>query len=115
ISSFKHIVLIIQENRSTDNLFCALCLPPYGTQASCSTKPTGSQYNIQYGNWLDKTSPTGVTQPSSIPLVNSYDLSHFHHDFLLQCDKDSNGNCKMDGAASVACDPLDCGGFAHAQ
>ncbi|MBA3914766.1 MAG: hypothetical protein H0X25_13160 [Acidobacteriales bacterium] len=115
ISSFKHVVIVIQENRSTDNMFYALCQPPYGTFASCSTTPTGSQYNIKTSDWLDATSPTGVTQPTPVDLVEPYDLGHLHHSFVQQCDKDASGACRMDGAASVVCDPPDCSGYTHAQ
>ncbi|MBA3914767.1 MAG: hypothetical protein H0X25_13165 [Acidobacteriales bacterium] len=114
ISNFKHVVVVIQENRSTDNLFYSLCLPPYGSTSSCSTTPTGSQYNIQFSNWLDSTSPTGVTQPSPVDLAGAYDMGHLHHSFVQQCDKDSNGKCRMDGDALVVCTPSDvCAGVPH--
>ncbi|MBA3914716.1 MAG: hypothetical protein H0X25_12910 [Acidobacteriales bacterium] len=116
ISSFKHVVLIIQENRTPDNLFYALCLPPYGSQKSCSTAPTSKQYNIQTANWLDKTSKNGVTQPSRANLAGGYDLGHLHSAFTALCDKDSNGHCRMDGEAGVTCEPAgSCDGFAHPQ
>src|SRR5690242_3639909 len=105
ISSFKHVVIIFQENRTPDNLFQGLCAPPYGTSASCSTVPTGKQYNIQTKDWFDKTSSTGVTQPLPVALANDYDLSHMHSGFVAQCDKDSTGKCRMDGSAKVACFP----------
>jgi len=103
ISSFEHIVVIVQENRTPDNLFQGLCAPPFGTSSSCSTTPTGSQYNIQTGNWLDKHSPTGTTQPTLIPLGTSYDLSHAHSAFNAQCDANAVGVCQMDGAGDVFC------------
>jgi phospholipase C len=100
ISSFQHVVVIFQENRTPDNLFQGLCT----TASICSITPTVSQYNIQTSNWLDKTSPTGVTQPGPVPLANAYDLSHAHTAFTKQCDLDTTtGNCKMDGAAGVGC------------
>jgi phospholipase C len=104
ISSFQHVVVIFQENRTPDNLFQGLCSPPFGTAEACSVRPIHSQYNIQTSNWLDKTSATGVTEPTTIALANAYDLSHAHSAFVGQCDKDSvTGACKMDGSASVAC------------
>ena len=30
IPNFRHIVVMVQENRTPDNLFQGLCLPPYG-------------------------------------------------------------------------------------
>jgi len=104
IASFQHIVVIFQENQTPDNLFQGLCYPPFGSAASCSTTPNSSQYNIQTGNWLNRHSPTGVTQPAPVRLANKYDLSHAHSAFVAQCDRDAvSGVCKMDGAGDVAC------------
>ena len=104
ISSFKHVIVIVQENRTPDNLFQGLCHPPFGTSASCSTTPNATQYNIQTGNWLDKHSPTGVTQPLPVALGTSYDLSHAHGAFDSQCDANpSSGACRMDGSGDVSC------------
>jgi len=104
ISSFKHVIVIVQENRTPDNLFQGLCHPPFGTSESCSTTPNSTQYNIQTSNWLDKHSPTGVTQPLPVLLGNTYDLNHSHGAFDLQCDANpSSGACRMDGAGDVSC------------
>ena len=104
IVSFSHIVLIVQENRTPDNLFYALCLPPYGSASSCSTQPGASQYNIQTTKWRDNTSPNGVFTPTTIPLSNQYDLRHSHADFLAMCDLNpATGRCRNDGAAQVVC------------
>lgn len=104
ISSFEHVVVVFQENRTPDNLFHGLCSAPYGTANSCSTKPTTSQYNIQTKNWLDKHSSTGVTQPSSVALANAYDLGHVHKSFTQMCDVNkTTGACRMDGAGDVFC------------
>ncbi|HEV2469296.1 MAG TPA: alkaline phosphatase family protein [Candidatus Sulfotelmatobacter sp.] len=104
ISSFEHVVVVFQENRTPDNLFHGLCSAPYGTANSCSTKPTTSQYNIQTKNWLDKHSSTGVAQPSSVALANAYDLGHVHKSFTQMCDVNkTTGACRMDGAGDVFC------------
>jgi phospholipase C len=102
ISSFKHVIVVVQENRSPDNLFQGLCSAPFGNTTSCSTTPTGSQYNIQTSNWLDKTSSTGTTPPTIVALDNDYDPNHAHVDFTSQCDLEA-GVCKMDGAAGNGC------------
>jgi phospholipase C len=103
-ANFQHVVVIFQENRTPDNLFQGLCTPPLGNAAACSTTPTTAQYNIQTANWLDKTSPTGFTQPLPVPLANKYDLSHAHSAFVTQCDLNNTaGACRMDGAAGVSC------------
>jgi phospholipase C len=104
ISSFQHVVVIVQENRTPDSLFHFLCSPPYGAANLCSTTPSASQYNIQASNWVDKSSTSGVTQPTAIRLANKYDLSHAHSAFVAMCDANpATGVCKMDGASGIAC------------
>lgn len=103
ISSFQHVVVIVQENRTPDNLFQGLCSPPFGGLASCGTGPSNRGYNIQTKSWLDKGAPGGVIQPLPVPLANSYDLGHTHGAFKSQCDINQAGVCAMDGAARVPC------------
>jgi phospholipase C len=95
---FKHVVVIFQENRTPDNLFQGLCHPPFGDRHSCSTTPTEHQYNISTTGWLDKNSPTGVTDPGPVPLGNTYDLSHAHAAFLSMYD-----GGRIDGAGDIPC------------
>ncbi|HYX23143.1 MAG TPA: alkaline phosphatase family protein [Thermoanaerobaculia bacterium] len=102
IQKFSHVVVIIQENRTPDNLFHGLCVSPFGSATSCSTTPTSSQYNVQTSNWKDKTSPGGVIQPTAVALANAYDLSHAHPAWVTQCDLTA-GACLMDGADGVNC------------
>jgi phospholipase C len=98
ITSFQHIIFVVQENRTPDNMFQGLCATP----SACSAQPGPRQYNIQTSAWLDKTSPTGTTPPHAVPLGVGYDLSHVHPGFLTMCDL-KNGACAMDGAANVYC------------
>jgi phospholipase C len=102
--SFTHVVIVVQENRTPDNLFYGLCTAPFGTAQSCSTTPTSLQYNIQTENWLDRSAPGRVIQPLTVPLQNTYDLSHAHTSWVKQCDLTA-GQCLMDGAAKVKCSP----------
>src|ERR1700722_8226419 len=100
--NFKHVVVIVQENRTPDNLFQGLCSAPYGSAGSCGASL--SQYNIQTANWLNKNSSTGTTQPGVVALANKYDLSHAHTAFVQMCDANSVTNaCQMDGAAAIHC------------
>ena len=102
--AFKHVVVIVQENRTPDNLFQGLCTAPYGSAQSCTTTATGSKYDILTQHWLNKKSATGITEPTVIPLANSYDLSHAHSAFVAMCDANAmTGACSMDGAAGIAC------------
>jgi len=103
IVNFRHVVVIVQENRTPDNLFQGLCQPPYGAANLCSATPSSSQYNIQTNNWLDNSSPRGTTQPASVQLANKYDLSHAHSAFVAMCDAAPGGACRMDGASGISC------------
>ena len=76
ISSFKHIVLIVQENRTPDDLFQGLCLPPYGSPSACGTGT--SQYDIQsYG--YDENGNKIALLP--VPLGYPYGGIHSHDGF----------------------------------
>src|ERR1700730_15336802 len=106
IWNFQHIVVIVQENRTPDNLFQGLCISPTALQRPCSTTPSSSQYNIQTNNWLDKKSSTGTTQPTPARLANSYDLSHAHSAFVKMCDAyPGTGVYRMDGAGISPASP----------
>jgi phospholipase C len=100
ISSFQHVILLIQENRTPDVFFQGLCT----TAKACSTTPSSAQYNIQTRNWLDKTQASGVIQPLPTALNAGYDNTHSLSAFKSQCDLNkTTGVCKMDGAAGVTC------------
>jgi phospholipase C len=82
----KHVVFVIQENRTPDNLFGALLTWP-------GINP--SNYDIASSG----TNSKGQTIPlAPIPLGNLYDLSHAHHAFLQMYDRG-----KMDGADLITC------------
>jgi phospholipase C len=107
-AGFKHVIVIVQENRTPDNLFQGLCVPPYGSASTCSTTPSATQYDIKTSAWLDKFAPGGTIAPKPVPLANTYDLNHAHSGFLAQCDADPGTTvCKMDGRArcSGTCPP----------
>src|SRR5580698_6914498 len=102
ISNFQHVVVIVQENRTPDNLFQGLCAAPYG---ACAVPPTAAApYDIETSNWKTKT---GSIQPAPVALANTFDLSHAHSAFNSMCDivAGDPAHCKMDGAAGIACAP----------
>lgn len=105
VPHFQHIIVIVQENRTPDNLFQGLCAPPYGSSQSCSTSPGPNQYNIQTAMWLDASNARGYTQPQIVGLGDPYDLDHSHKAFQQMCDNlfALNTPCRMDGASRVAC------------
>jgi phospholipase C len=100
-TAFQHIIVVVQENRTPDDLFYGLCADPN----ACAVPPGSGQYDIQTSAWLDKTSATGTTDPHPIPLGVGYDIGHKHNAFLKMCDFNGSGACAMDGADNVHCNP----------
>lgn len=95
ISNFQHIVIIVQENRTPDNLFQGLC----GANLSLCPHP----YNLQNFGINSKGQKITLTPVS---LATTYDLGHAYPDFLHMCDLDKSTNqCKMDGADKILCAP----------
>ena len=82
----KHVVLIIQENRTPDNLFQGLLTWPGINPANYDIATSG----------VNSAGQTIALTPQ--PLGNRYDLSHAHHAFVQMYD-----NGKMDGADKIAC------------
>ena len=105
IPYFQHVIIIVQENRSPDNMFQGLCAPPYGSSQSCSTNPGPNQYNIQTSKWLDASNARGYTEPRPVGFTDPYDLDHSHGAYRQMCDNNFalNTPCKMDGATRIPC------------
>jgi phospholipase C len=100
-SKIQHVVIIFQENRTPDNLFQGLCLPPNGSSGLCNTNPSASQYDIASSgvNSLGVTLPlTPIDLGTSGSDPDNYDLSHAHSAFVKMCDENSSNVCAMDGA-----------------
>lgn len=74
----QHVVIILQENRSTDNLFHGL---PNADIANSGFNSKGQ-----------------IVQLTSVPLQINYDMDHSHRAFLAMWD-----GGRMDGADRVAC------------
>ncbi|MFZ0279472.1 MAG: alkaline phosphatase family protein [Candidatus Sulfotelmatobacter sp.] len=102
----QHVVIIFQENRTPDNLFQGLCIPPYGSSSACSTNPTASQYDIA-SSGVDLTGTTIPLQPIDLGTVgtngnpDNYDLAHLHADFVYMCNLNASGACQMNGANQI--------------
>jgi phospholipase C len=105
-TKIQHVVIIFQENRTPDNLFQGLCIPPYGSSSACSTNPTASQYDIA-SSGLDSSGVTVPLQPIDLGTVGSngnpdnYDLAHLHQDFVWMCNLNASGVCQMNGANQI--------------
>jgi phospholipase C len=96
---FQHIIVVVQENRTPDNLFYGLCV-----YVTCNTTPAAGQYDIQTSNWLDNTSPGGVIQPAPVSLGIPWSPVHAHADYVVTCDANPTTHvCAMDGANGVKC------------
>jgi phospholipase C len=110
-SKIQHVVIIFQENRTPDNLFQGLCIPPYGSASACSTNPSASQYNIA-SSGVNSTGATITLNPIDLGTVgtngnpDNYDLSHAHSAFADMCDLNASGACQMNGADLI---PISCG------
>jgi phospholipase C len=91
--TFKHIIIVVQENRSPDNLFGAAA----GPNPSC-----GSEYDfepgvdIDNGQANDQQGQPNPTCNASTPLALHCDPSHGHIDFNNMYD--GVNNHYMDGA-----------------
>jgi len=99
-SNFQHVVVIVQENRTPDNLFQGLCAPPYG---ACAVPPNAqAPYDIRTSKW---TTQTGTIDPLPVALANTYDLDHSHSAFNKMCDMVAGTppTCRMDGASGIEC------------
>jgi len=99
----QHVVIIVQENRTPDNLFQGLCIAPYGNANACvpgTQQP--NQYDIQnYGI----TSTGAKVTLTPVSLITTYDLGHTHSAFLDACDYQPppTNSCNMDGFDTVGC------------
>lgn len=102
-SHFEHIVIIIQENRTPDNLFYSLC-----SVAACNTDPHSGAYDIQTAAWANKLSPTGTTVPQPVALDAPHGQDHSYPNFAQLCDPlPGTRQCRMDGEAAVPCQSHD--------
>ena len=85
---FKHVVVVVQENRTPDNLFHGLL-----------TWPGINPKNYKIAT-VGKNSKGQFIPLTPVPLGISYDLSHKHEAFLAMYD-----GGKMDGADKIQCHP----------
>jgi phospholipase C len=74
-TTFQHIIVIVQENRTPDNLFQGLCAAPYGTCPSpYNISPTGSVIVPPGGNIQVALTPD--------PLYDDLDPDHMNASFV---------------------------------
>ena len=83
----NHVVIIFQENRSTDNLFHDDVLIQRGADIASVGQSQKGQITL-----------------TEAPLVTKYDFDHGAAAFLKTCDWDGTA-CRMDGSLSDTCSP----------
>ncbi len=101
-----HVVVIVQENRTPDNLFhylSPLCTIPNGANglSACTPSPvTSSCYDISPCGLSNRSGSVVPITLTSIPMKGSTDPDHSHKAFSQMCDADpANGYaCRNDGA-----------------
>src|ERR1700761_5481928 len=84
VQQFKHIIIVVQENRTPDNLFHGLDQELPGADIANSGLDS-------FGEEIPLT---------PVRLADTYDLSHSHNAFLSMYD-----NGRMDGADLIQCEP----------
>jgi len=93
IPSFQHVVLVVQENRTPDNLFQGLC---GANRVLCPTP-----YDLQDFGIDSKGNQVPLALNS---LGGPYDPGHGHHAFVQMCNLDPTTNqCRMNGLPSTSC------------
>jgi phospholipase C len=108
-SQITHVVVIVQENRTPDNLFhflSPLCTIPKGASGlnACTPSPvTSSCYDISPCGLSNKSGSVVPITLSEIPLTGSTNPAHSHKAFSQMCDPDpANGYaCRNDGAWQI--------------
>lgn len=101
----KNVILIIQENRTPDNLFhflspqCLLGPGPGGEYACTPAMVTDKCYNIAPCGLSNESGTLAPVTLTPVPLSGSVDPSHKHAAWYDMCDPDpATLKCRMDGA-----------------
>jgi phospholipase C len=99
-SQIKHVVVIVQENRTPDNLFQGLSPKcPLPSMSSCSPVVSAGCYDISPCGLSNESGAELVVPLSPILLTDSLDPPHSHKAFEQMCDPDPvTLQCHNDGA-----------------
>lgn len=89
----QHIVILLQENRSFNNLFAGFP----GADTAMSGPCSGQHRWCKPGRQVQ----LHVVRLHTGPPNRGTDISHSHRAFLRECDADAGGNCRMDGFDSI--------------
>jgi phospholipase C len=92
-TSFTHVVLLIQENRTMDNLFQGLC----GPKRTLCPNP----YDLQNFGFNSKGKKLPLKRT---PMASPYSPVHDHPNFVQLCHRDPKTHqCRMNGADLIPC------------
>lgn len=98
-TALKNVVVIVQENRTPDNLFHFLT--PLCTQNTTTCIPgpvTSSCYDVSNCGLSNQSGTVVPVTLTGVPMKGSVDPSHSHTGFVNMCDANSSGACQNDGA-----------------
>ncbi|MBV9055842.1 MAG: hypothetical protein JO351_04270 [Candidatus Eremiobacteraeota bacterium] len=90
--AIKHVVILLQENRSFDNLFAGFPGAHTAMEGECKASPSVPQCEVGHKVHL-KAIPLAEGPPSK----GGKDICHSHGCFVTECDANSQGVCRNDG------------------
>jgi phospholipase C len=88
-SKISHIIVLVQENRSFDNLFAGFPGADTTLEGACKPAP-----------WCPKSGEIALTQvtlESTGKKAKGQDICHSHDCFKTECDPNASNVCRMDG------------------
>jgi phospholipase C len=91
-AAIQHIIIMMQENRSFNNIFAGFPGADTAMQGPC--KPEGPAAKWCTGNHIVKLH--AVNLKTGVPNFGT-DIDHSHHGFGVECDADGSDVCQMDG------------------
>lgn len=99
--ALKNVVVIVQENRTPDNLFHFISPQCVQNATTCMPAVTSSCYDVSNCGLSNQSGTDVPITLTGVPMKGSVDPSHAHTAFVEMCDADSSGNCQMDGAWQI--------------
>jgi phospholipase C len=100
----KNVVVIVQENRTPDNLFhfltpaCTIPADATGYDACIPRPVTNTCYDISPCGLSNQSGTVVPVTLKGVPLSGSADPNHSHSGFEHMCDPDMTFRCRNDGA-----------------
>jgi phospholipase C len=111
-SQLKNVVVIVQENRTPDNLFhfltpaCPVPAAATGYQACTPSPVTNHCYDVSPCGLSNQSGTVVPVTLTGVPMAGTADPDHTHLGFERMCDPDSTYKCTNDGAWRTAANSL---------